>query len=241
MTNPPLIEVRSLEKQFGHTRALRGVDLAVSEGEFLTVFGPNGAGKTTLIKTIATIVHPTRGDVSIKGERLTHDSIGVRRLIGLVSHNPLLYDDLTAAENLRFFGRMYGTDHLEGRIEQLLRDVGLAARRHDRVRGFSRGMVQRLAIARAVLHDPLILLLDEPYTGLDVQATAVLDELLEQLKTSGHTFIMTSHDIAKGFEHADRVCVLASGAIVFIDEKKNLDVEQFSKIFWEWVEEPSFT
>ena len=187
----PAIEVRRLVKSFGHQVALRGVDLAVAEGEFLTLFGPNGAGKTTLLRIVASLTRPSAGTVLLRGQDLGKAAAALRRRIGLISHNPLLYGDLTAEENLRFFARLYDLAGGAARIDAVLEQVGLAIRRRDPVRTYSRGMVQRLAIARAILHDPDIMLLDEPYTGLDQDASAMLDAVLKQIAAQGRTVVMT--------------------------------------------------
>lgn len=232
-----LLEVQNLEKSFGHKKALRRINLKVSKGEFLVLFGPNGAGKTTLLKTISTIIKPTKGQILFRGQVVDDNSIFLREVIGLVSHNTLLYDDLTAYENLVFYARMYGVEDYRKRIEELLHLVGLYHRKDDVVRTFSRGMLQRLSIARAIIHDPQILLLDEPYTGLDAQAIKILDELLENLKDGERTFIMTSHDIFKGFEHATRLAILNSGRIVFDKGKHEVSIDEFEREFWKWVGE----
>lgn len=177
----PMIELRKLTKAFGSKYALRGVDLRVMPGESLVVFGPNGAGKTTLIRILSSLSRPTSGTVHIGGLNLATHADGIRRYLGVVSHAPLLYDSLTAEENLRFFAGLYAMADPEPRIDALLEQVGLANRRGDLVRTFSRGMVQRLAIARALLHDPAVLLLDEPDTGLDPQAAEMLHGLLVAL------------------------------------------------------------
>lgn len=237
MTEEPhsILQINGLTKKFGMKRALNLVDLSVFEGDFITLFGPNGAGKTTFLKTISTIVKPTSGKIFFKGERVTEESIYLREQIGLVSHNSLLYEDLTARENLYFFSRIYGIVDKDKRIDELLKKVGLYHRQHDLVRTFSRGMIQRLSIARAVIHDPPILLLDEPYTGLDIQAIQILDELMEELKSTHRTFIMTSHDINKGFEHANRVAILSEGRLVYHSKKKDIGLNEFTELFWKWV------
>jgi heme exporter protein A len=232
-----LFEIEGLVKRFGHKKALDGVSLKINRGDFLTLFGPNGAGKTTLLKTISTIVKPTSGKIYFENKEVTEDSLFLREQIGLVSHNPLLYEDLTSYENLMFFARMYGVENPREKVENLLSRVGLYHRKDDVVRTFSRGMIQRLAIARALIHDPPILLLDEPYTGLDIQAMKILDDLLNELKDGERTFIMTSHDITKGFEHASRVAILSSGRIVFDKPKAETDEEEFTDLFWKWVRE----
>ncbi len=225
------IEVRGLTKAFGNHVALRGVNLSVGEGEFLTLFGPNGAGKTTLIRTIASLTRPTAGTVHVRSESLAKVSTSVRRHIGFISHNPLLYGDLTPDENLRFTARMYDLDSAESRIDALLRQVGLAARRRDPVRTFSRGMVQRLAIARAILHDPDILLLDEPYTGLDLQAADMLRALLETLAASNRTVILTTHNLEQGLEMCDRAAVLHRGKITWEGARSGLSLADMKEIY----------
>ena len=186
-----MIELRKLTKSFGSKYALRGVNLRVMPGESLVIFGPNGAGKSTLIRILSSLSRPTSGSVHIGGLDLATHADGIRRHLGVVSHAPLLYDSLTAEENLRFFAGLYGMSQPEPRITLLLTQVGLTTRRGDLVRTFSRGMVQRLAIARALLHDPQVLLLDEPDTGLDPQAAEMLHDLLVQVsrgdtETRGH-------------------------------------------------------
>ena len=186
-----MIELRKLTKSFGSKYALRGVNLRVMPGESLVIFGPNGAGKSTLIRILSSLSRPTSGTVHIGGLDLATHADGIRRHLGVVSHAPLLYDSLTAEENLRFFAGLYGMSKPEARITLLLSQVGLTTRRGDLVRTFSRGMVQRLAIARALLHDPQVLLLDEPDTGLDPQAAEMLHDLLVQVSrgdagTRGH-------------------------------------------------------
>lgn len=221
----PAIEVRKLTKAFGHQAALRGVDLQVGEGEFLALFGPNGAGKTTLIRIVASLARPTGGTVRIRGEELGKAGTSLRQQIGLISHNPLLYGDLTPDENLRFFARMYDLEDPAARIDAVLEQVGLLARRHDPVRTFSRGMVQRLTIARAILHDPAIMLLDEPYTGLDLQAADMLRAVLEELAASNRTVILTTHNLEQGLEMCDRAAILNKGKLAWQGVRAGLDLQ----------------
>jgi len=225
------VEVRGLVKSFGGKVALDGVDLDVGEGEFLTLVGPNGAGKTTLIRILATLTRPTRGSVRVAGYDLAREGAEARRHIGLASHQTLLYGDLSAEENLRFYGRMYEVPELEERITALLQRVGLDHRRHDPVRTFSRGMQQRLSIARALLHDPAILLLDEPYTGLDQQAAEVLREVLAALLGRARTVLMTTHNLERGLELCDRAAILVNGRIVHQADKSDLDVASFREAY----------
>lgn len=225
------IRVRKLSKAFGHTAALRGVDLSVAEGEFLTLFGPNGAGKTTLIRIVASLTRPTAGTIQVRGEDLGKAATSLRRHIGLISHNPLLYGDLTPDENLRFFAQMYDLPDAASRIDTVLAQVGLAARRRDPVRTFSRGMVQRLAIARAILHDPSIMLLDEPYTGLDLQAADMLRSVLQELAASNRTVILTTHNLEQGLEMCDRAAILNRGKVAWEGPRAGLDLAGMREIY----------
>jgi len=227
----PAIQVQGLIKAFGHQVALRGVDLSVDNGEFLTLFGPNGAGKTTLIRVVASLARPTSGTVQVQGEDLSKVATSVRAHIGLISHNPLLYGDLTPDENLGFFARMYDLPDPGSRIDTVLEQVGLTARRRDPVRTFSRGMVQRLAIARAILHDPVIMLLDEPYTGLDLQAADMLRSVLQELAASNRTVILTTHNLEQGLEMCDRAAILNRGKLAWQGPRAGLDLVAMKEIY----------
>lgn len=226
------IEVQGLTKSFGNHLALKGVELRVREGEFLTIFGPNGSGKTTLIKVLATTMKPSSGSVRVAGFDLQDSPIPIRRKIGVVSHQTFLYDDLTAFENLKFYGRMYDVPNLEARIHEVITKVGLASRLHHQVRTLSRGMQQRLSIARAVLHRPSIMLLDEPETGLDQYATAMLREVLDALSAENGTVIMTTHRLEYGLEMGDQVAILAGGRIAYQESKQSLDVDSLRQTYY---------
>lgn len=208
-----MIEVRRLVKRFGLKAVLRGLEFHVEPGEFVALLGPNGAGKTTFLRILASLSRPTLGEVRIAGYRLPAQASAVRRRLGVVSHLPLLYGDLTAEENLQFYGRMYGINDLAMRIEEVLNLVGLWPRRRDLVRTFSRGMQQRLAIGRAVLHDPDVMLFDEPHTGLDQDASSMLDNVLGEVAARGRTVVMTSHDLSRAADLASRFDVLSRGVI----------------------------
>ena len=208
-----MITVKKLVKRFGLKSVLRGVDFEVQPGEFVALLGPNGAGKTTFLRILASLSRPSLGEVKVAGYRLPNEAAAVRARLGVVSHLPLLYGDLSAEENLRFYGRMYGISDLELRITEVLEMVGLENRRRDLVRTFSRGMQQRLAIGRAVLHDPDVMLFDEPYTGLDQDASSMLDEVLKTVAAKGRTVVMTSHDLARAEELATRFDILSRGVI----------------------------
>lgn len=208
-----IIEVNGLVKRFGPKMVLRQMDFHVEQGEFVALLGPNGAGKTTFLRILSTLSRPTLGRVAVAGYPLPYHAAAVRRRLGVVSHLPLLYGDLSAEENLRFYGRMYAVEELEQRINSVLDQVGLMLRRRDLVRTFSRGMQQRLAIGRAILHDPEVLLLDEPHTGLDQDACDMLDQALRQVAVRGRTVVMTSHDLARAEDLASRFDVLTRGSI----------------------------
>jgi heme exporter protein A len=232
-----MIDIRKLVKAFGSRAVLKGVDLTVSEGEFLTLVGPNGAGKTTLMNVISTLTKPTGGQVRIAGYDLADGAVQLRRQIGLVSHKTLLYDDLSAEQNLRFYARMYDVPNADDRIETVLRQVGLWGRQRDPVRTYSRGMQQRLAIARAMLHEPPILLLDEPDTGLDQHAAAMLSELLHEVGATRRTVLMTTHNLERGLALGDRVAILAGGRITYQASKSDLDTERFRKVYYQYVDQ----
>ncbi len=227
------IEVRALTKTFGLNPVLRGLDLDVPRGEFLTLLGPNGSGKTTLLRILGALARPTSGTVRIGGWELPGEAEFVRAQLGVVSHLPLLYDTLTAEENLLFFARMYNVprEMRRDRVETVLRRVGLARRARDVVATYSRGMQQRLAIARAILHDPAVLLLDEPYTGLDQDAAALLDELLREVAIGGRTVIMTTHDLRRGHALADRIAILSRGKIAFDAPCREVDPDALPALY----------
>ena len=208
-----MIAVKKLVKRFGLKTVLRGLDFEVQEGEFVALLGSNGAGKTTFLRILASLSRPTLGEVRVANHQLPTQAAAVRRSLGVVSHLPLLYGDLTAEENLRFFGRMYGITQITNRIDEVLELVGLTSRRRDLVRTFTRGMQQRLAIGRAILHDPDVLLFDEPHTGLDQDACDMLDRLLREVASQGRTVVMTSHDLARVEDLASRFDVLSRGVI----------------------------
>jgi heme exporter protein A len=217
-----MITVKKLVKRFGLKTVLRGVDFEVQSGEFVALLGPNGAGKTTFLRILASLSRPSLGEVNIAGYKLPQQSSQVRARLGVVSHLPLLYGDLSAEENLRFYAHLYGITNYQLRITEVLEMVGLALRRGDLVRTFSRGMQQRLAIGRAILHDPDVLLLDEPYTGLDQDASSMLDEVLKTLPRQGRTVVMTSHDLAHAEELATRFDILTRGVIAASTTHKQL-------------------
>lgn len=224
------IETRKLSKVFGSRRALDNVSIAVPRGAFLSIFGPNGAGKTTLLRVLSTLARPTGGRAQLMGIDLKEEPDRVRDHIGLISHNSMLYPDLTAEENLMIYARLYGVENPEERVRYLLEAVELKHRRLDVVRTFSKGMTQRLSIARALVHDPDVVFLDEPYSGLDPHAVDIFDELISAVRAD-HTFVMVSHDLQKGFDMCTHALVLARGRVVAFDEKENLDFDEFRSLY----------
>lgn len=221
-----MITVRKLVKRFGLKTVLKGMDFSVEAGEFVALLGPNGAGKTTFLRILASLSRPSLGSVRIAGYSLPGQASAVRRRLGVVSHLPLLYGDLTAEENLRFYARMYSVPQAEKRITEVLDLVGLQPRRRDLVRTFSRGMQQRLAIGRAVLHDPDVMLFDEPHTGLDQDACQMLDGVLREVAARGRTVVMTSHDLARVGDLASRFDVLSRGVVTASIQRAQIEPDQ---------------
>ena len=232
-TTPPVwaVEVQELAKFFGNHIALGGIDLEVRAGESVVIFGPNGAGKTTLIKVLATIMKPFSGRVMIDGLNLSNNAEEVRRRIGLVTHQTFLYSNLTAYENLEFYSRMYDVPRRKERIHEAVAMVGMTARLRDRVGTLSRGMQQRLSIARSILHNPAIMLLDEPETGLDQQAVAMLWETLRAEGEERRTVILTTHNLERGLELGDRLLILDKGVVVFQQSKQTLDLADLREAY----------
>lgn len=224
------LTVDHLTKSFGGRKAVDDVSFALPEGAFLSVFGPNGAGKTTLLRMLATLSRPTAGTIQLGGIDVKEEPDRAREAVGLISHNPMLYPDLTAEENLLLYAKLYGVDNPQKRVIELLDAVGLKHRRLDRVRTFSRGMTQRTSIARALINDPSLVLLDEPYSGLDPHAIEIFDELIESVREN-RTFVMVSHDLDKGLALASHVLVLAKGRVVAFAEKGQLADDEFRALY----------
>lgn len=211
----PVLEARGLAREYGPVVAVREVDLALAEGDFLTIFGPNGAGKTSLLGMLGGAMRPTRGEVFIGGQALAYGDVEWRHRVGILSHRGFLYGRLTAEENLRFYGRLFGLADLDRRVPERLARVGLEDRARFQVRQLSHGMRQRLALARALLHDPNVVLLDEPYTGLDPSAAAVLRGVLQELRDTRKTVVMVTHNLKQGFELATRLAIQVRGRLAW--------------------------
>jgi len=209
------VQVRSLEKSFGEWPVLWDLDLSVPWGQTLVLFGANGAGKTTLLRILATHVRADHGSVAVAGHNLRTRPEEVRRRIGVVGHRSLLYDDLTCRENLIYYGRLYGLKDHKPRVDEVLEKVRLGSRADHRVRTLSNGMQKRAAIARAILHEPDVLLLDEPEAGLDRESVSILGTLLAEWTGSGRSVILTTHDLDLGLSWGQRAGVLRGGKISF--------------------------
>jgi heme exporter protein A len=222
---PPAVSIAGVTKRFGMTKVLKGIDLDIQQGEFLSLFGPNGAGKSTLLRILSTLMHPTSGTAHLLGFDVLQEGEEVRKYIGVLTHQPLLFPTLTASENLKFYGQMFAVANLHNRIESLLTEVGLIDVRNRRVENFSRGMQQRLAIARALLHQPRLLLLDEPYTGLDQDGMAFFTRTLRTFRDAGGTILMTSHDFGRSLELCTKAAILKRGTLVYYGDPTELDDE----------------
>jgi heme exporter protein A len=214
-TRSDAIVAEDVRKTFDLKPVLRGVSLTVAPGATVALVGPNGAGKTTFLRILATLARPTAGEIAIDGLDIRRDGPAIRQRIGFAGHIPLLYDELTAEENLLFFARMYGVRDGQARVGELLERVGLRLKAKDLVRNLSRGQAQRLALARALLHDPRLLLLDEPDAGLDEQAIALLEDILSERAAAGQTTLFTTHDLAWGLRVADRAVALVAGRVSY--------------------------
>lgn len=225
------IQVSRLTKSYGSHQALRGVDFSVKTGERIALFGPNGAGKTTLMKILATIVKPTSGTVTVDGADLKDRPEAVRRKIGLVGHGTFLYGHLSAFENLDFYGRIYDVPRRRERIMHVMEQVEMTARMHDRVGSLSRGMQQRVSIARAMLHDPSVMLLDEPETGLDQRAASIVSSVLLGGDAGRRTVIMITHNLERGLELSDRIVLLVRGKVVHETATAGMGLERLRELY----------
>ena len=231
-----MLEARGLTREYGPVVAGAGIDLTLAEGEFLTVFGPNGAGKSSLLGMLGGGMRPTRGTVHVRGTELSFSDPSWRHRIGMLSHQGFLYARLTAAENLRFFGKLFDLSDLDRRIEAGLARVGLSDRAEFQVRHLSHGMRQRLALARTLLHDPDVVLLDEPYTGLDPSAAELLRGVLEELRDGRRTVVMVTHNLRQGLELATRVAIQVAGRFAWEGPRAGIDADSFERRYHEVVE-----
>ena len=226
-----VIEARGISRRFAGVRAVEDVDLHVEAGEAVALFGPNGAGKTTLLRMLATLLRPTRGDLRLFGRSVADGGGYARRRIGFLSHQSFLYPDLTPTENLEFYARMFRVAAPAARVRDLLEQVGLLGWAHRPVRTLSRGLEQRGALARALLHEPDLLLMDEPFSGLDVDAVNMLSETLRQAHARGTTLMMTTHDLAQGFALCQRALILVRGRLLWSGLIQEQEREPFERTY----------
>lgn len=227
---PPVLEARGLSRRYGPIQAVDGISFALDEGELLTILGPNGAGKSTLLGMLGGALRPDSGEIRYRDEHRAPGGTDWRQEIGVLSHRSFLYGALSATENLAFYGRLYDLPELSQRVEARLAEVGLTPHANRRVSEYSRGMRQRLALARTLLHDPSLVFLDEPFTGLDVHASALLREVLVRLKDGRRTVILVTHNLPEGLALADRVAIQARGRFVFFGVRSEIpdgEEEQF--------------
>lgn len=228
------LRVSGIEKRFGARRVLKSVGFELPQGASLVIFGPNGAGKTTLLRILSTLDRPSKGSCEALGLSYKEQVDKVRGCIGFITHNPMLYLDLTARENLVLFARLYGVDDPDKAADEMLSLVELKHRANDKVRGFSRGMTQRIAIARAFINDPRIVFLDEPYSGLDPHAAGIVDRMLAESRQR-RTLVTVSHSLESGFAQASHVLLLAKGRQVMFSEQSQLDYDEFKNVYYEQV------
>jgi len=226
------IIAKDIKKSFGRLKVLNGINVTINQGDIYILFGSNGVGKTTFVKILSTIILPDSGNLSLFGETIKRRSKDIKARIGFMSHESYLYKELTAFENLNFYANLFSIKDKKERIEGLLKEVGLFHRLHDRVGTFSRGMKQRLSLARAILHSPDIIFMDEPYTGLDLKAQEILNRIIISLNQNGKTFFLITHDVGKGFEIANRSGILSKGQIVYEVERgeKKPFLEKYNEI-----------
>ena len=226
--NKPIIVTKNLTRSFGETLAVNQLSLAVEGGEVFGLLGPNGAGKTTMVRMLAALLKPTSGEAWVAGYQVGRNDQEIRRRIGLLPEAPGLYDALTAEQNLAFYGEMYGVENRQRQIQRYLELLGLWNRRYEPVGTFSKGMRQKLAIARALLHEPEVLFLDEPTSGLDPEASRLVRDFIAELKVEGRTIILTTHNLEEADRLCDRVAVI-SGHLLALDAPKELRRKLFGR------------
>ena len=231
-----VLEAKGLVREYGPVVAVNGVDLSLQQGEFLGIFGPNGAGKSSLLGMLGGGLRPTSGSVSICGEPLNFSEVDWRYRVGVLSHQGFLYEQLTAKENLQYYGQLFGLTELDSRIGRRLEQVGLTERAGSRVSELSHGMRHRLSLARTLLHDPDVVLLDEPFTGLDPSASAVLRDVLRELKDGSRTVVMVTHNLSEGLELATHITIQVSGRLAWQGMADELDRVGFGRFYHEVVE-----
>lgn len=231
-----MIKAAGLIKTIGRKTILQNINLHIRPGEFVTVFGPNGAGKSTLLKILSLVNKPSKGQLIIDSRNTAENPTEIRNKIGVISHQTFLNENLTARENLTFYGKMYGVPNLESRIYDVLDEVGLEFSLNEPVRTFSRGMQQRLAIARSILHNPTILYLDEPYTGLDPHAIQILNNVLADLHKNKRTIFLITHNFEEGVNLSNKILFIVKGRIVYDGNKNAITKEELKELYLAKVE-----
>lgn len=229
----PAVSIRGLKKTYALKPVLRGIDLTLPRGERIALLGANGAGKTTVLRILAGLARPDSGSVSVLGRDIVEDAHEIRRCVGLVAHQPYLYEELSAQENLLFFARLYNVPQARERVNELLQRLGLEKRARDRVRTLSRGLIQRVAWARALLHRPHLLLLDEPDTGLDQSGTALIDTVLAEHNALGGSILFTTHLLERALQQSDHIVLLSGGRVAYRGVSSALTLPELRKIYQE--------
>ncbi len=229
----PYLEIKGLKKSYHLKPIIRGIDIELDQGKCMALLGANGAGKTTLLRILACLTRPEAGSVRIQGLDTKHDAQQIRMLVGFVGHQPNLYNELTVMENLLYFGRMYSVKQARERVTMLLQRVGLMRRSGERVATLSRGQLQRLSLARALLHAPRLLLLDEPDAGLDDEGIALLEELMREHAEHAGTTVFTTHNFERAITFSDQVCMLSAGRVVYQQESNAVEAGGIKQAFQE--------
>lgn len=225
------IKLQNVKKSYGNFNALTDISFDLFRGDFLSIFGPNGAGKSTLLKILSAQTRHTKGKVLFDNVELNNKPNDFRKSFGVISHLPFLYENLSAEENLKFYGKIYSVKDVYKRVDELLKKVELINRKKDLVRNYSRGMLQRLSIARALVHNPDIILLDEPYTGLDQHASYILTNILKEQFEDKKTIIMVTHNLSRGYDLASKILIMKQGKIAFMEDKINIPEYEFEDIY----------
>ena len=225
-SSAPIVEVADLAREFGSTRAVAGVTFSLAAGECLALFGPNGAGKTTLLRVLAGLLKPTSGSARVAGVQLPGGPLA-RSRVGLISHHTMLYEALSPRENVSFSARLYGIRDVRGRVDDSLRRMSMLERADAPIRSLSRGMQQRVSIARAMVHSPQLVLADEPYSGLDESGARALTTLLRELRTAGTSIIIVTHNLAEGLSLATHAAVMQRGQFVRYDRADRIDASAY--------------
>ena len=231
------LEAKGLVRRFSRLRAVDGITFDLQAGELLTIFGPNGAGKTTLLNILAGVMCPDEGQVLLDGNVVVGSERQWRKEVGLVTHQTMLYDRLTAVENLSFYSKLFSLEDSERRIRDALEGLKIKEVADQPVGSLSRGFQQRIALARALLHDPKILLLDEPYIGLDLYASRLLRDHISQLKDGERTVVLVTHNFGQGLELADRIAIQVSGQFIFTGSSDGVELTEFEDFYCRKIED----